>query len=98
MGGAVLLQVFQGIAEWHPVCCQECMDLQPRTIAKQAAYLFLIEFARLVPCQGEAFKHMAGHIMLYRLQMCCHSIREMDSNVHGRTFTSCIVADALFFP
>jgi len=98
MGSAILLQAFQGIVEWHPVVGQEGMDVEPCPIAQQAAYLFLVEFARLIPGHGEAFQHMAGHILLGCLQMGGHIIREMDSNVHRRILTSCIVADASFFP
>ena len=58
------------------------MDFQTRPIAKEASYLCLIAFPRLVRRQGKAFKHVAGNIVLLRLQTCYHVIREVDSNFH----------------
>ena len=69
MRRAILLQVFHGIPKGDAMLFQKRMDPDTGTIPQQAPYLFLVEFAGLIPGQGQAFQDMARHILPLRLDM-----------------------------
>src|SRR5712691_12327117 len=82
MRRAILLQVFHGIPEGDAMLFQKRMDPDTGTIPQQAPYLFLVEFARLIPCQRQAFQDMARHILPLRLDMLGNILWQMNSNFH----------------
>ena len=48
---------------------QKRMDSDTGTIPQQAPYLFLVEFAGLIPDQRQTFQDMARYILPLRLDM-----------------------------
>src|SRR4029453_9756780 len=61
---------------------QKRMDPDTGTIPQQAPYLFLIEFAGLIPGQGQTFQHMARHILPLLLDMLGNIFWQMNSDFH----------------
>src|SRR5262245_31289122 len=61
---------------------QKRMDSDTGTIPQQAPYLFLVEFAGLIPDQRQTFQDMARYILPLRLDMPGNIFWQMNSHFH----------------